>query len=279
VRKTYHPPATPCQRLLADPRTPAAVREKVAALQARLDPIALLQELRMAQQQLVEIADRPATLPEEGAPPAIGPFLAGLRVAWKDHEVRPAIPGKAKPKRERRRPDPLAAVSEELRVRFEAAPWRTGRQLLVQLQADYPGIYPDAMLRTLQRRLKIWRSARAHAMIFGEQPKDPASGKEAIGDREGGTNQEVEAARPAAASIDAFVSSLSTAWKDGEARPTARAKAKAKRGRRRPDPLVAVTEELRTRFEAAPWRTARQLFVELQAEHPGAYPDGLIRTL
>jgi hypothetical protein len=31
VRKRYHPPATPCQRLLADPRTSAAVRERVTA--------------------------------------------------------------------------------------------------------------------------------------------------------------------------------------------------------------------------------------------------------
>jgi len=38
VRKRYHPPATPCQRLLADPRTPAAVRERVTALKASPTP-------------------------------------------------------------------------------------------------------------------------------------------------------------------------------------------------------------------------------------------------
>ena len=30
-----------------------------------------------------------------------------------------------------------------------------------------PGRYPDNLLRTLQRRMKIWRSAKAHAMVFG----------------------------------------------------------------------------------------------------------------
>ncbi len=39
IKKLYHPPATPCQRLLADPRTPAAVRQRVQALRATLDPV------------------------------------------------------------------------------------------------------------------------------------------------------------------------------------------------------------------------------------------------
>src|SRR3954462_11126549 len=60
VRKRYHPPATPCQRLLADARTNEEVRRRVNELRATLDPVRLLQQIRAAQQQLVEIADRPA---------------------------------------------------------------------------------------------------------------------------------------------------------------------------------------------------------------------------
>ena len=37
VRKRYHPPATPCDRLLADPRTSEVVRARVEALRADLD--------------------------------------------------------------------------------------------------------------------------------------------------------------------------------------------------------------------------------------------------
>jgi hypothetical protein len=59
VRKRYHPPATPFQRLLADPRTPEEVRIRVRALHATLDPVRLLSDMRTAQQQLVDIADRP----------------------------------------------------------------------------------------------------------------------------------------------------------------------------------------------------------------------------
>ena len=42
VRKRYHRPATPCQRLLADPRTSQGVRDRVTALYADLDPVRLL---------------------------------------------------------------------------------------------------------------------------------------------------------------------------------------------------------------------------------------------
>ena len=172
VRKHYHPPATPCQRLLADPRTPEAVRHRVADLHATLDPIALLREMRSAQQQLVEIADRTIEMPAAIADPPIEAFLEGLRTAWKEGDVRPTARPKAKQKRGRRRPDPLAAVTEQLREWFEAEPWRTGRELLERLQAAHPDTYPDGLLRTLQRRLKIWRSEKAHMMVFGRMHAD-----------------------------------------------------------------------------------------------------------
>ena len=58
VRKRYHPPATPCERLLAEPRTPEAVRDRVEALRASLDPVRLLREMRAAQQALVALPIR-----------------------------------------------------------------------------------------------------------------------------------------------------------------------------------------------------------------------------
>jgi hypothetical protein len=39
--------------------------------------------------------------------------------------------------------------------------------LLERLQAEHPGEYPDGLVRTVQRRLKNWRSALAHALVFG----------------------------------------------------------------------------------------------------------------
>ena len=50
---------------------------------------------------------------------------------------------------------------------FEAEPWRTARAFLDRLQDKYPDRYPDGLVRTLQRRMKIWRADRAHDLIFG----------------------------------------------------------------------------------------------------------------
>ncbi len=68
VRKRYHAPATPCQRLLADARVPEEVRSRVTAMVARLDPVRLLAQIRAAQARLVEFADRPADPPRRPLP-------------------------------------------------------------------------------------------------------------------------------------------------------------------------------------------------------------------
>ena len=169
VKKRYHPPATPYQRLLADPRTSEEVRRRVerdlrhvgSGASAAANP-----RRRSSSWSRSPISRAPANAASAAAP-TLEQFLSGLRTAWKEGEVRPTARAKPKIKRLRRRADPLAAVSEQLRVWFEAEPERTGRELLERLQAAHPGIYPDGQLRTLQRRLKIWRSEMAHKMVFG----------------------------------------------------------------------------------------------------------------
>jgi hypothetical protein len=105
VRKRYHPPATPAQRLLADPRTSEGVRLRITALQATLDPVRLLSEMRSAQQRLVAIADKVVPPgPEANPGPTLEEFLSGLRTAWQGGEVRPTAQPKPVAKRTRRRP-------------------------------------------------------------------------------------------------------------------------------------------------------------------------------
>lgn len=74
---------------LADTRTSEEVRRRVTAASVTLDPVRLLQPIRVVQQELADIADRP-TATETAAPttPALEQFLAGLRTAWRDSEVR-----------------------------------------------------------------------------------------------------------------------------------------------------------------------------------------------
>jgi hypothetical protein len=77
---------------------------------------------------------------------------------------------------------PLVASGLRLRPlgRLLAAPDRTAKSLLKELQAKYPGKFPDSVLRTLQRRVSEWR---AQAMIEAEVT--------AAGDRPGGTRESV----------------------------------------------------------------------------------------
>jgi hypothetical protein len=168
VKKKYHPPATPYQRLLADTRISEDVRCRVTAIHATLDPVELLRAIRAVQRELAEIADRPVT--DEATPPSeptIEQFLAGLRTAWREGEVRPTSKPKEKAPRGRRRPDPFVTVTALMRERFEAEPWRTSREFFERLQTEQPGVFPDGQLRTLQRRLKEWRREVAHQLVFG----------------------------------------------------------------------------------------------------------------
>ena len=173
VTKRYHPPATPCERLMAEARTSEEVRHRLEAQRETLDPVRLLRQIRAAQQQLVSLADGPVI--GNVAPPTaptLEQFLSGLRIAWREGEVRPTSAPKPRAKRLRRRPDPFVVVTTRLREWFEAEPWRTSRELFERLQAEYPGVYPDGQLRTCQRRLKEWRREAALRLVFGTAPID-----------------------------------------------------------------------------------------------------------
>jgi hypothetical protein len=130
--------------------------------------VLLLQDIRTAQQRLVALADAPSplTMIEKPPAPSLDAFLSSLRTVWQNGVARPTASNKPRQKRGRRRPDPLIEVTEQLKRWFEEEPWRSGRELLEKLQAERPGDYPDALLRTVQRRLKIWRSEQACALVF-----------------------------------------------------------------------------------------------------------------
>ena len=176
VRKRYHAPATPYQRLMTDVRTHDDVRARVKAIYAGLDPVRLLSEIRAAQQRLVEISDRPPVgVSQAPTAPTLERFLSGLRTAWQEGEVRPTSRPKEKSKRGRRRPDPLVAVTVQIRTWFEAEPWRTSREFFERLQSEYPDVYPAGQLRTLQRWLKVWRRDLADKLVFSATDADTAS--------------------------------------------------------------------------------------------------------
>jgi hypothetical protein len=168
VHKRYHAPATPHQRLIDDPRTTDATKAHLSGIFAQLDPVRLLRDIRAAQQRLVVLSDgtSPSMVSEEPTPPPLDAFLSSLRTVWQSGDARPTASDKPRQKRGRRRPDPLVEVTGRLKRWFEDEPWRSGRELLEKLQAETPGDYPEGLLRTVQRRVKIWRSEQACALVF-----------------------------------------------------------------------------------------------------------------
>jgi hypothetical protein len=60
VIKRYHAPSTPYERALAHPKVPAAVKQRLREQYRTLDRVALLAEIRAAQEELGNRVDRRA---------------------------------------------------------------------------------------------------------------------------------------------------------------------------------------------------------------------------
>jgi Integrase core domain len=168
VHKRYHPPQTPCERLLANENMEPMMKAKLRGVAESLDPLQLLEEIRTMQRHL-------AAIPEGGPAPSkplqnqdLTSFLAGLSTAWRTGEVRPTHYRKPSPLHHwRTRIDPFESVWPELCQRLEEYPDQTGIELFEYLQTKYPKCYEPGQLRTLQRRLKIWRMQAARRLIYG----------------------------------------------------------------------------------------------------------------
>jgi hypothetical protein len=171
LHKVYFAPATPCERLIAHGGVDAAIKERLTAQFRSLDPVRLLQEIRLAQQTLSDIAAHgtPAEVAPTGGAADIAAFLLGLSSAWKDGEARPTHRKQSKAKHWwRTRPDPFADAWPVIEGWLIAEPSIAAKVLMGRLVAMVPEMYANqAQLRTLQRRVKAWRSARVTEMVLG----------------------------------------------------------------------------------------------------------------
>jgi hypothetical protein len=167
VSKRYHAPETPCARLIASDAVPEAMKERLRVVATALDPLRLLDEIRSAQGHLAAVAAGEPLRAAEHRDGDLDAFLKGLSTAWHDGEVRPTHRALQKAQRNwRTRKDPFEAVWPSVLAWLQAEPDRTGTELLLRLQAEHPGEYPDTNLRTLQRRVKLWRRAAARKLVF-----------------------------------------------------------------------------------------------------------------
>ncbi len=178
VAKKYYPPATPYARLMDSLHVSDAIKAKIKQECDTLDPVALLRDIRAAQQELHEMVARATTETNPVVPPVnIQTFLASLATAWKSGEVRPTHRRKTAASRWwRTRRDPLAEIWPAFERWLLEEPTLTAKDLLGRLLSASPdAAMTRAQLRTLQRRIKAWRADRAKYLVLGRHAGQSAA--------------------------------------------------------------------------------------------------------
>ncbi|MDP9652083.1 integrase catalytic domain-containing protein [Paraburkholderia caledonica] len=168
VTKRYEAPLTPLERVLRSPSIPEATKRSLRARFRRLDPLDLLHRIREAQQRVAQCSasgglPAPATTATEVP---LADFLSSLGTAWQAGEIRPTHHRKARvPHDWRTREDPFEHTWPKILEWLETEPSITAKQLYERLTAMAPTLYSGAQLRTLQRRVKVWRADRARELV------------------------------------------------------------------------------------------------------------------
>jgi hypothetical protein len=173
VQRSYAPARTPFQQILAADVLPADHRERLEEIYHALDPVRLKRQIELLQDALWRQAvfgrsNRP--LPADGAAPlevrfsidacgaadVLSPASAAPPLGRKRQYRR--TPKSLGPRTYRTRPDAFAADWPDITEWLAHHPERTAKSIFQELQQRSPGQYPNAQLRTLQRRVKEWRA-------------------------------------------------------------------------------------------------------------------------
>src|ERR1035437_5309665 len=167
VHKQYYPPETPCRRLLMRDDVSSEMKQALKRQMDSLDPVLLLKHIREAQDTVMALSQNRTP---EMTTPEMSTFVNSLSTAWKAGEVRPTHRQEPKPGRWwRARADPFAEVWPVLLGWLEEKPDLEAKQMLNRLQASGYGNFPDGQLRTLQRRVRVWRTQIVQQLVYGTE--------------------------------------------------------------------------------------------------------------
>jgi hypothetical protein len=288
VTKRYHPPETPCARLLQAETLGEPIKRRLREVEIALDPLQLLEEVRAMQSHLVVLADG-EKIDAPSQQPNLVEFLASLSGAWRAGEIRPThrmeskprylrqiqsvvrgasgterqvnrpsvSPIIAKPKLTETKPTPPQLDPEIERQcdirrqafarrhiqrqhaftliwplvcrRLEERPNMNATELFDELRAQYPGRWHRGQLMAFRNRVRLWREdARARGVEIGRLKYRQSS-------------------KP--------------------------------RTRRRPDPLEAHWTEMLQCLEADPDQTSQELLAAFKIQYPDRYHAGHLRTV
>src|SRR5271166_474015 len=121
VKKTYHPPATPCDRLLTHEAVEEKIKATLRAQRDRLDPVELLHRIRQGQSALAALSTgTPSDGPDRKS---LDQFLASLPELWRLGEARPTHrKGEPKARYWRTRADPFRDVWTDILLWLQKEP-------------------------------------------------------------------------------------------------------------------------------------------------------------
>lgn len=291
VTKRYHPPQTPCERLLLAETVPDATKIKLREVGSALDPLQLLEEVRAMQSHLVRLADGDKSHMPSTDEPDLSAFLASLSTAWRAGEVRPTHSAEAKPRYLRRMqslvhpdtaaPQRVAPPSQQTIAQKKVQP------VVTPDRPDTPKLDPEVERQCeLQRR----ESARLHIqrrhaftliwpLVCRRLESRPNINASELFDELRGQYP----GRFHCGQLGAFIRRVSLWRNDARARGVVIGKRTHRntkdRTRRRPDPFQSHWTELLQWLEADPDQTGLELFSALRDKYPDCYVPGQLRTM
>ena len=151
-----HSLSTPCTRLLLSSELSEQHKLQLRQQAASLDPMQLLEEIRRMRSRLALLAAgfrlHPPQTGSETCPVVHMTLIApdGRAVAHAN------TPPSARPWRTHQ--DAFQTVWPTVQAWLQVNPTQTSKVLFARLQHAFPGVYQEGQLRSLQRRLKDWRS-------------------------------------------------------------------------------------------------------------------------
>jgi hypothetical protein len=181
VSKRYETPATPFERLLAHQQIADTQKAALRTTFNSLDPVRLLSDIRSLQHRLVTLEVINSNGPVAATESSLDQFVDSLSTAWKAGEARPTHrKAKTGPRAWRTRVDPFEKTWSVVERWLDEQPDANAKELLQRLQESDPTI-ADSHLRTLQRRVRAWRTVVARRLVVGAfTAEEPVTQKEEV---------------------------------------------------------------------------------------------------
>lgn len=163
VSKKYHIAKTPYQRITLSEAISSEIKNKLEAEYLKLDPVFLMDELKRLQQELMQFAwqinGKQSNIAFDRVPEPDKKELPKAAVPEEFNYFRYEKPKdkRSLPRTYRTRKDAFEEVWPEIQLKLELQPESYAREIIEWLSIKYPGQFSIGQVRTLQRRIHVWR--------------------------------------------------------------------------------------------------------------------------